>query len=177
MSTIIAALAVAVIAFLICKAVQSPHYTIARSVVIQAPAENVFPYLNTRKIANSWNPFLKEDPTATITLTGPETGVGSKTAWEGNNRMGAGSAEVIESVPNDHILIQLEMKRPMACRQVASYWLEPAGAGTKVTWKVEGQNTFISRVICGTFLNMDKLVGGAFLRGLTELKGMVEEGR
>lgn len=173
MSTVLTIIAIVIVVFLVVKAVQSPHYVIARSVVINAPADKVFPYLNTRAIANSWNPFLKQDPAVKITLSGPGAGVGSKTAWEGNTRMGAGNAEVIESVPNDHILVKLDMQRPMACRQVASYWLEPAGNGTKVTWKVEGDNTFIPRVMC-TFMNMDKMVGGAFLQGLTELKGMVE---
>ncbi len=42
-----------------------------------------------------------------------------------------------------------------------------------MTWKVDGQNNFVGRLMC-IFMNMDKMVGGMFEKGLAKLKTTVE---
>lgn len=62
----------------------------------------------------------------------------------------------------------------MSMVQNSEYLLESAGSQSTVTWKVSGQNGFISRLMC-VFVNMDKMVGGMFEKGLANRKGIAEK--
>lgn len=45
------------------------------------------------------------------------------------------------------------------------------GLVTVVTWSMSGKNNFIARAFC-LFVNMDKMVGGEFEKGLENLKSV-----
>ncbi len=166
-------LACLVAAFLIYVASKPSHSEIAREVTINAPVEKLFPYVNTRSLANSWNPWLRMDPQAKITTSGPEVGVGAKTIWSDGKQLGTGTATVIESIPNERVTVKLEYQKPFEMTQTAMYLLKPNGNQTTVVWKVEGKNSFMSKLMC-VFMNMEKVVGDVFTQGLGELKTMVE---
>ena len=51
---------------------------------------------------------------------------------------------------------------------------DPAGAGTRVTWTMSGENTGVAAVFAKVF-NMDKLLGRDFEKGLSRLKGVAEQ--
>jgi hypothetical protein len=44
-----------------------------------------------------------------------------------------------------------------------------------MTWAMTGENNFIGKVF-GLFMNMDKMVGSDFERGMANLKPIVESG-
>ena len=44
---------------------------------------------------------------------------------------------------------------------------------TLVTWSMAGKNNFIGRAVC-MFMDMDRMVGGEFEKGLNQLKTIVE---
>jgi hypothetical protein len=50
---------------------------------------------------------------------------------------------------------------------------KPEGDKTLVTWSMAGKNNFIGRAVC-LFMDMDKMVGGEFEKGLNQLKSIVE---
>ena len=52
-------------------------------------------------------------------------------------------------------------------------FLAPDGAGTKVTWAMDGPTNFMSKFMC-IFVSMDKMVGGDFEKGLASLKRIAE---
>ena len=58
--------------------------------------------------------------------------------------------------------------------QLAEITLSPTTDGTMVRWSVTGKNTFIGRLFC-LFMNMDKMVGDQFEKGLAKLKNIVEK--
>ena len=76
---------------------------------------------------------------------------------------------IIESVPNDHVKIQLDFAKPYPGKSVAVLSLKPEADKTNVTWAMTGEDPgFFMRVIC-TLMNMDKMVGGMFEKGLASL--------
>lgn len=174
MKKIFLALAAALAVFLGIVALQDPNYVISREVKINAPAEKIFPYLNNSKLAEKWAPWFEIDPAAKMSYSGPDTGVGSKASWDGGKQLGTGSATIAESVPNQKVGIQLEYVKPMIMKQYSEYLVSANGPETTVTWKVTGQNSFMGRVMC-VFMNMDKMVGGMFEKGLANLKNLVEK--
>lgn len=155
-------------------AVKSPDYLIAREVVIQAPADKIFPYLNNSKLAGNWSPWLEIDPQAKMTYSGPDEGVGSRTAWDSEGKLGIGSATIVESIANEVVRIKLEYLKPFQMVQDAEYSVKQTENQSVVTWSVRGKNTFLARAMC-TFMNMDKMVGVNFEKGLSNLKALVEK--
>lgn len=154
-------------------AFQSPDYVISREIKINASAEKIFPYLNNQRLAQEWGPWLEVDPTARMTLIGPEAGVGSRTSWSGAKQLGTGSALVTESVTNQRVHIRLEYTEPTAMTQESDYIIAPAGDQSLVTWRVTGKNSLLGRAMC-LVIDMDKMVGGMFEQGLNKLKKVVE---
>lgn len=152
---------------------KSPDYEVSREIVIAAPAEKVFPYINNQKLAEKWGPWLEVDPNATMGYSGPDEGVGAKASWDSTGQLGTGSATITESTANQSVVIQLEYTKPFAMVQTSTYSLSPVEGGTKMQWKVVGQNNFMGRLMC-LFMDMDKMVGGMFEKGLNNLKMLVE---
>lgn len=163
-----------ILVFLGFVARQPSDYFISRNILINAPIEKIFPYLNNSKLAEKWGPWLEIDPDAKMTYSGPESGVGSKASWDHGKKLGTGSATIVESNFNRRVAIKLEYTRPMSMTQDAEYIVETVEKQSLVTWRVRGKNTFFGRIMC-MFGNMDKMVGGMFERGLLNLKNLVEK--
>lgn len=158
---------------LIVAAVKSPDYMVTRSIVINAPAEKIFPYLNNQKLAEKWGSWMEIDPDSKMSYSGPDEGVGSVGSWTGGKQMGTGSATIVNVIPNQKVEIRLEYTEPMNMIQDTDYLITPEGAGSKVTWTVRGKNNFVGRLMC-MFADMEKMVGGMFEKGLSNLKTLVE---
>ncbi|MBI3544702.1 MAG: SRPBCC family protein [Deltaproteobacteria bacterium] len=172
---VVASVLVIVGVFLAYAALKSGDYVISRELAIHAPAEKVFPYLNNSKLAGEWMPWAEADPTVKMSYSGPAEGVGSRSSWDSPGQMGTGSATVVESVPNRSVHTKLEYVKPFQMQQDAELSIRPADAGNViVTWSVKGTNTFMGRVMC-SFMNMDKMVGGSFEKGLSNLKTRMEK--
>lgn len=166
-------LAVLVAGFLIYVAIQPSNCTIAREIIISAKAETLFPHINNSKKMNDWMPWQDSDPGVKIEYSGPEEGVGSKSSWNSTGKMGVGNAVVIESTPNQSVKTQLTYTKPMEMSQIATVTLTPDAEGTKVKWSVDGHNSFMFKLM-GIIMNVDKMVGDEFEKGLRKLKATAE---
>ncbi len=65
--------------------------------------------------------------------------------------------------------MKLEYTKPMSMNQTSDYLISEKEGMSQVTWRVEGKNTYFGRIMC-LFFNMDKMVGGMFEKGLSNLK-------
>ena len=77
-------------------------------------------------------------------------------------------------MPNQRVDIHLEYTQPTKMEQESEYLIEQQGSDSVVTWTVRGDNNFIGKLMC-TFVDMDKMVGGMFEQGLSDLKTLVEK--
>ena len=155
--------------------VQPSQFAISRERLVKGSPEQIFPLINNSKKANEWMPWKDSDPSVVMVYSGPDEGVGSVSSWDGTGQMGTGRAEVVESIPNRSVKTQLTYTKPMEMSQLAEISLNPAAEGTVVKWTVVGNNNFIGRLFC-LFMNMDKMVGGEFEKGLAKLQQQVEAG-
>jgi hypothetical protein len=148
-------------------------FRVERSIIVSAPPEKITPHLNDLKQWPTWSPWEKLDPDMKREYSGAESGVGAKYAWDGDNNIGAGRIEIKESTPQK-VAFSLEFLRPMACQNAADFTMTPDPNGTKVTWAMYGNNTFIGKVV-QVFCDMDAMCGPQFDEGLANLKNLAEK--
>lgn len=170
---IAAVIAVIVVALLAFAATKPDSFRVERTVVIAAAPEKVFPYLENPKLTTEWSPWEKKDPNLKKTFSGAAKGKGAIYEWDGNNDIGAGRIEITESIVPSKVVMDLRFFRPMKGQNVAMYLVAPKDGGSEVTWTFEGPSPFLSKVMC-VFMDMDKMVGGEFEKGLADLKKLVE---
>lgn len=170
---ILIVIGVIIVVFVIIVALQPAEFHVARTATIVAPAEFVFAQVNELKKWDAWSPWVKMDPAMKQTYEGPVSGKGAISRWAGNNQVGEGSMTIIESRPNELIRFNLEFIKPMAGTSTAEFSFKPEGNQTTVTWSMSGRNNFIAKAMC-LFMNMDKMVGGEFEKGLAQMKSITE---
>ena len=162
-----------VVVFVCIVALQPSHYRIERSANINAPASVVFAQVNDFHKWEAWSPWAKIDPAMKQTYEGASSGTGAIYTWAGNNQVGEGRMTITESHPNDLIKIKLEFIKPWSATNATDFAFKPQGNQTAVTWTMNGDNNFMGKAF-GLFMNMDKMVGGDFEKGLAQMKSVAE---
>jgi len=171
---ILAGLAVVIVVFAIVVALRPGNFRIVRSATIGAPPAVVFAQVNDFHKWRAWSPWEEKDPNLKRTYEGPASGPGTVYGWIGNKEVGEGRMTLVESRPDELIRIRLEFFKPFAATNHTEFAFEPQGADhTRVTWAMTGKNGFMARAFC-MFMDMDKLVGDDFEKGLAGMKMIAE---
>lgn len=153
-------------------AMRPADFRISRKAVIPAPPAAVFPHVNDLHLWQNWSPWAKLDPKCWIGFRGPESGKGAFFRWSGNNEVGEGSMEIIESIPNEKVVFDLIFVKPMAGKSLTEFTFKPEGSGTEVIWTMSGKNDFMGKLF-SLFVDCDKMVGSQFEKGFENLKAVV----
>jgi uncharacterized protein YndB with AHSA1/START domain len=123
---------VALLALLVLIGFMLPAKThVARSVVINAPAETVFTLINNFHEFNRWSPWAQRDPETRYQFEGPESGVGAKMSWASDKpEVGSGSQTIIEAEANTTVVTALDFGEHGVA--TARYSLAPLGDSVSV---------------------------------------------
>jgi hypothetical protein len=170
---VLIALAAVVIVFVAVVAMRPSEFRIARSATMSAPASDVFAQVNDFHKWEAWSPWAKLDPAAKNTYEGAPAGTGAVFTWSGNSQVGEGTMTMTECDLNDRIMINLEFRKPFKATNTAEFTFKSHGHQTEVTWSMSGRSNFVHKAF-GLFMNMDKMVGGEFEKGLASMKSIVE---
>lgn len=165
----------AVVAILVVViALQPADFKVSRTATMAAPPAAPFAEVNDFRKWQAWSPWAKLDPKMKVGFEGPPSGTGAINTWAGNGDVGKGRATIVESRPGELVRMKLEFFEPFAATSTAQFTFKPEGAGTAVTWTMEGKNNFVGKAI-GLFMDCDKMVGGQFEKGLAGMKAIVEK--
>ncbi len=148
-------------------------FLVERSLIVAAPAETLFEEVNDLHRWQAWSPWVKLDPNAKNSFTGPKAGEGASMSWVGNSDVGVGSMTIVESRRPDYIRFRLDFLKPMQATNTSEFYFEPEGDQIRVTWMMSGTNNFIGKAF-GLILDCDKMVGDQFEKGLAQLKIIAE---
>jgi hypothetical protein len=173
---VLIAVAAIVAVFIVVVAMQPSEFRVARATTIAAAAADVFPQVNDFHNWDAWSPWAKIDPTMKQTYEGAPAGTGAIYSWTGDGKVGQGQMTLIESRPSDLVKIQVEFLKPFKATNTAEFTFKPDGNQTVVTWSMSGRNNFVFKAF-GLFMNMDKMLGGEFEKGLASMKSVVEAGK
>ena len=150
-------------------ATRPSEFRITRARTMAAPPEAVHALVNDFHKWTEWSPWEKLDPDLKREYSGPSAGVGAAYHWVGNNKVGEGRMTITGSQPPHGVTLRLEFLKPWKATNTTQFEFLPSGSGTTVTWTMTGTNNFMFKAM-GLFMNMDKMVGPDFEKGLANLE-------
>ncbi len=166
-------LAVCLVVFVAVVFTRPDSFRVERSIEIAAPTTVVFPLLNDFHKWSKWSPWEKLDSNMQRIFEGSPAGVGAIYSWTGNDKVGAGRMSIVNSRLDQQVEIKLEFLKPMRATNTTLFTLTPNGTSTKLSWVMSGHNDFIGKAFC-MFMDMDRMVGGDFEKGLAAIKSLAE---
>lgn len=162
-----------VVGFVFAVSTRPSDFRIIRTATMAAPLSLVFEQVNDLRKWEAWSPWAKMDPNMENNYEGPHAGVGATHSWKGNRKVGEGRMTITSSRTSEFVGIRLEFLKPFKATNTAEFTFKPQGDHTEVTWSMRGTNNFMGKAF-GLFVNMDKMVGGDFEKGLASMKELVE---
>ena len=171
---IIIVILVLIAAVLIFATTRPSAFRIERSASIKAPPAKIFALLDDFHQWEPWSPWEKIDPAVKRVYIGAASGKGAVYEWSGNNDVGQGRMEIIESLPPSKLVIKIDFIKPFAAHNTVEFTLTPQGDATTVTQAMFGPTPYISKLM-GLFFNMDKMVGQKYEEGFVSLKAITEK--
>jgi uncharacterized protein YndB with AHSA1/START domain len=154
-------------------AMKPDRISVQRSVVIAAPPAAVFALIDDLHNWPRWAPQDREDATMTRALSGAPAGVGAVSDWTSRGNAGAGRMEIVKSVPDSEVVVQVAFRKPFVAHNRNDFQLAPEGGGRRLTWSIQGTNAYMMKVM-SVFVSPDRLIGPHFEQGLANLKAVAE---
>lgn len=170
---VLALLVLAIVGFCVAAAMQPNELKVVRTTTIAAPPEKVFEQVNDFNKWQAWSPWEKLDPAMKREVSGAPSGKGAVYYWSGNDDVGEGRMTIAESHPSGHIKVDLDFIRPWEQKSAIDFAFKPEGDKTNVTWTMTMQNNFVSKAF-GLLMDMDKMLGSDFEKGLAQMKSVAE---
>jgi hypothetical protein len=149
-------------------ATRPADFRIVRSRTVAAPPDVVHAYVSDFHKWPEWSPWEKLDPAMKREYSGAASGTGAAYHWSGNSDVGEGQMTITDSRPPQSVTIRLEFLKPFAATNTTQFDFAPSGSGTIVTWAMNGHNNFMAKAFSAV-MDMDKMVGGDFEKGLAGL--------
>lgn len=146
------------------------HARVVASHEIDARPATVFSLVNDFHRVSLWSPWIETDPNASITITGPQRGVGASMHWDGLI-LGNGSQVIVESRPFEYIGTTINPGEPAA----ASSWFDftDTGSATLVNWSFEADYGY-NLVGRYTALLLEGVIKKDYEHGLSNLSALAE---
>jgi hypothetical protein len=167
-------LVIVVVVLAIVVATRPSTFHVERSILITASPESVFAQVNDFHFWAAWSPWEKLDPKMEKTFSGPSAGAGATYAWNSeNSKVGQGRMTIERSDLPSSVSVKLEFLKPFTATNTVTFTMMPVAAQTRTTWAMDGHNGFLGKLF-HLVMNMDKMVGGDFERGLAALKSVAE---
>lgn len=145
--------------------------TVVRSITINAPVDAVKMQMADLKFfQEKWSPWTERDPQMTVTYIGEMGQPGYGYSWKGNDEVGQGTLTIV-GFSGDSLLQKLSFEGMGDSKTF--FVVNGKDAGTNVTWGISMDFAFFGRGMM-LFMNMDKMMGADFEKGLDNLKKAIE---
>lgn len=145
-----------------------PKIHVVKTKTIDAPIDQVFPYLNDMNSWMSWSPWLIMEHGVNVTISDDN----KYYEWTGK-RVGAGNMQITGEEENKSVDYDLTFLKPWKSKAKVKFTLETDGDSTKVSWIMDSSLPFFMFWMVGM---METFIGMDFDRGLTMLKEYIEKG-
>jgi hypothetical protein len=172
---IVAVILLVVVAVLVLANMQPDTFTYSRQISISSAPSSVLKFIIDFHKWDLWSPWAKLDPSCKNIFEGPPEGKGAILRWDGNKKVGAGMMTITDVQPPKLVRIQLQFFRPFPAINQVEFALRGENMGTRVTWTMTGQNTYMSKLM-GMLINCKRMIEKQFDQGLAAMKAAAEAG-
>ncbi len=160
-------LALFFIGFLVLGFLLPSGWEAEREVTLEAPAEEVYPWVARPAGWAAWTP----SPEAGLEAFGPEEGVGAGHRWD-DASYGEGSFRIVDVRPGSEVRYEVEVEGG-AIRIEGTIRLDPTAGGTRLNWREVGD--FGWNPLLGYLAGrMNELQGAQMEASLATLRSLVE---
>lgn len=162
-------LALAVVAVVAMFAI-GKDYHYEKSIVINAPIDQVYSHASSMNKINEWNPWMKLDPKIQSTYTGTTGLVGDKHCWKSEvKNVGNGCQEITLLEPNNKVSTKISFEGMGDAN--SDIVLKAKGNQTEVTWSFDSEIAYPMNLMT-PFMN--GAMNDSFQQGLNDLKQLSE---
>ncbi|WP_430409519.1 SRPBCC family protein [Kordia sp.] len=165
-------LLVVLVAGAIYVATRPNDFDLSRSKVIKAPPSVIFNNISDFRNWEAWNPWMEKDSTIVATYPDQTAGIGGSYSWtskDGPGRMKNLAMEANKSLEQELQFADYDPNK-------VSWTLEEVPEGTKVTWRMSGENTpFMFKAFAAMSGGMDNMIGPDYEKGLENLDEVITE--
>src|SRR5262245_8166425 len=166
--------AVALLAATVRSRLRPQHVHVERSIVIEAPPNQVFAQVADLRRWSRWMPWMA-DPRRVASYAGPPSGVGAVYTWTGGEPASAGSMPVTASTPGSEMQLELEIRQPVEATGTLRLHVFPEDDATSVLWVMNGRCHVPAQHVWSTSPTaLEHAIGDAFERALVRLKTVAE---
>jgi hypothetical protein len=125
------ALGIVAALFLVVGLVLPSHRHISESIETNRKMTITYDTVNNLRRFKDWNPLVLRDPKIQLNTSGADSGVGARLDYSSEEGyIGQGSWEIVESVPNEKVVIKVEDDRRGNDKTV-QFLLEPTGKNNR----------------------------------------------
>jgi effector-binding domain-containing protein len=165
---ILIALGIILALMLVIAAFLPSAYNVERSVIIKTKSSVIISQIVDLRKWDCWSPWKDQDSAATYKYN-DTVGTGGWMEWNGKV-VGHGRLSIEKTDGEKSIAYTLRFFEPMDNKATGSFLLAESDSGTKVTWTIGGDVPYPIGRIMFLFMDMDKMMGGDFEKGLARLK-------
>jgi hypothetical protein len=151
-------------------------YTASREIIINKPKAFVYAYLKLLKNQNKWSVWGSMDPEMRTRFTGTDGTEGFVSAWDSDiKNVGQGEQKILKVVEGERIDYEIKFIKPFQSISWAFLTVATANENqTLVHWEFTGKMNFPMNLML-IFMNMEKMIGNDFSKGLQNLKAILEK--
>jgi hypothetical protein len=151
------------------------EYHVERSVSINKPSKEVFTYISHLKNQDDYSVWASMDPNMKKWYKGTDGTVGFVSYWDSKKEdVGAGEQEIKGIQQGKRVDFEIRFKRPYKSTAAAYMTTDAKGENTTtVEWGIDGTTPYPWNFFC-LFMDMDKMIGDDFDKGLKGMKQKLE---
>lgn len=165
-----------VIAVLLIAALFVPRlFVYEKSILINAPIDQVWEHTNSLTDLDKWSPWNSYDPDMKKTFEGVDGTRSSKLSWESSvDKVGAGSRTLVKLTPPFELQTELKFYNPYESEAKEYFILESKNENsTLVTWRFTSDMPYPFNLL-QLVMNINEAIGKDFEKGLQQLKKLCE---
>lgn len=147
-------------------------FSVSRSVLVNAPADRIYPLVADPRGWTQWSVWNRRDSAMQIEYAGPPIGSGAQWTWHSKSQ-GDGRMTFTDVVPGQRVGYELFFP-DFGTTSTGDLSFKPEGSATKVTWTMNGDMGH-NPLFHWMALNADSMIGKDFEAGLANLKALAEK--
>jgi effector-binding domain-containing protein len=172
---IVILLVMLLVGYLIAGFLGPQGFKMERSIEIKAPRAAIYRNISDYNNWMKWSPWAGIDSACKYDYYGSQEQIGAGYKWKGNDKAGEGDMHTTDMIQNSSLSSKLTFLKPWPGEAMATFRLEDDSSGmTKVIWGFSQSYSFGQRPMM-LFMNMEKMLGPDYERGLAKLKEVSEK--